>query len=76
MTGAERIRKFPKTGWRNLLARHLAALPKLPAPTEFIGYQTQTALQSAFRRRMVRVLGRAIGGEKQACGGSRSALRL
>ncbi len=48
MTRAERIRRFPKTGWRNLLARHLAALPKLPAPSEFIGYQTQTALHLPF----------------------------
>lgn len=48
MTRAERIRNFPKTGWRNLLARHLAALPKLPAPSEFIGYQTQTALHLPF----------------------------
>ena len=44
MTRAERIRNFPKTGWRNSLARHLAALTKRPAPTTFLGYQTQSAL--------------------------------
>jgi len=44
MTRAEKIRNFPKTGWRNVLARHLAALTKRPAPSEFTGYQTRTAL--------------------------------
>jgi peptidase M23-like protein len=48
MTQAERIRNFPKTGWRNDLARHLAALTKRPAPSEFIGYQTQTGLRLPF----------------------------
>jgi hypothetical protein len=48
MTRAERIRQFPKTGWRNLLARHLAGLTKHPAPSSFLDYQTQTALQLPF----------------------------
>jgi hypothetical protein len=48
MTRTERIRNFPKAGWRNLLARQLAALPKRPAHTEFLGYQTQTALHLPF----------------------------
>lgn len=48
MTRAERIRKCPKTGWRNLLARQLAGLTKRPAATEFLDYQTQTALHLPF----------------------------
>jgi len=48
MTQAEKIRKFPKTGWRNPLARHLVGLTKRPAPTEFRNYQTQTALHLPF----------------------------
>jgi murein DD-endopeptidase MepM/ murein hydrolase activator NlpD len=48
MTRAERIRNFPKTGWRNLLARHLAALNKRPAPTHFLDYETKTALHLPF----------------------------
>jgi murein DD-endopeptidase MepM/ murein hydrolase activator NlpD len=48
MTRAERIRNFPKTGWRNLLARHLAALTKQPAPTNFLDYETKTALHLPF----------------------------
>jgi hypothetical protein len=48
MTRAERVRNFPKTGWRNDLARRLAALTKRPAPSEFIGYQTQTGLHLPF----------------------------
>jgi hypothetical protein len=48
MTRAERIRNFPKTGWHNLLARHLMALTKRPAATQFIGYPTQTVLHLLF----------------------------
>lgn len=48
MTRAERIRRFPKTGWRNLLVRHLVGLTKRPGPTEFQNYQTQTALHLPF----------------------------
>ena len=48
MTRAETIRKFPKSGWRNLLARHLAGMTKRPAPTEFLEYQTQTTLHLPF----------------------------
>jgi len=48
MTRAERIRRFPKTGWRNLLARHLVALSKRPVRTEFLHYHTQTALHLPF----------------------------
>jgi|HubBroStandDraft_6_1064221.scaffolds.fasta_scaffold09171_4 hypothetical protein len=48
MTRAERIRNFPKTGWRNDLARRLAALTRRPAPSELIGYQTQTGLHLPF----------------------------
>jgi murein DD-endopeptidase MepM/ murein hydrolase activator NlpD len=48
MTSAERIRTFPKTGWRNLLARHLAALSKRPAASSFLDYQTKTALHLPF----------------------------
>jgi hypothetical protein len=48
MTRAETIRNFPKTGWRNVLARHLAALTKRAAPSEFLRYQTQTALYLPF----------------------------
>ncbi|MFY9950647.1 MAG: M23 family metallopeptidase [Candidatus Sulfotelmatobacter sp.] len=48
MTRAETIRKFPKSGWRNLLARHLAGMTKRPAPTQFLEYQTQTTLHLPF----------------------------
>jgi hypothetical protein len=48
MTRAERIRNFPKTGWRNVLARHLAGLTTRPAHTTFFGYQTKTALHLPF----------------------------
>ncbi|MGA7217707.1 MAG: M23 family metallopeptidase [Candidatus Sulfotelmatobacter sp.] len=48
MTRAERIRRLPKTGWGNRLARHLAVLGKQPAPTAFFRYQTQTALHLPF----------------------------
>ncbi len=48
MTRAEKIRNFPKTGWRNLTARHLAALTKHPAPSEFLTYQSQTVLYLPF----------------------------
>lgn len=48
MTRAERIRNFPKTGWRNLLARHAALLTKRPAPTDFLDYQTKTTLYLPF----------------------------
>jgi hypothetical protein len=48
MTRTERICKFPKTGWRNLLARHLSGLSKRPAATEFLDYRTQTALHLPF----------------------------
>jgi hypothetical protein len=48
MTRAERIRGFPKTGWRNLLARHLSGLSKRPAATDFLDYQTQTMLRLPF----------------------------
>lgn len=48
MTRAERIRKFPKTGWRNLLARHLAGLARRQGPTQFNLYRTQTALHLPF----------------------------
>ena len=48
MTRAERIRRFPKAGWRNLLARYLAALPRHAARTSFLDYQTKTALHLPF----------------------------
>ncbi|MGA8270628.1 MAG: M23 family metallopeptidase [Candidatus Sulfotelmatobacter sp.] len=48
MTRAERIRRFPKAGWRNLLARHLATITKTPARTEFLHYQTKTTLRLPF----------------------------
>ncbi|HVI09694.1 MAG TPA: M23 family metallopeptidase [Candidatus Binatia bacterium] len=48
MTRAERIRRFPKTGWRNLLARHLAALKTTPAPSKFLDYQAKTTFSLPF----------------------------
>ena len=48
MTRAERIRRAPKTGWRNLLTRHLVGLTKRSAPTEFLDYKTQAALHLPF----------------------------
>jgi len=48
MTRAEKIRKLPKTGWRNLVARHLAALGKRPSVTPFFRYETQTTLHLPF----------------------------
>jgi peptidase M23-like protein len=48
MTRTERIRRFPKAGWRNLLARHMVGLIKRPVQTEFLNYQTQTALHLPF----------------------------
>ncbi|HUO26396.1 MAG TPA: M23 family metallopeptidase [Candidatus Aquilonibacter sp.] len=48
MTRAERIRNFPKTGWRNFLARQLASLSRHPAPSAFLDYQTKTALHLPF----------------------------
>jgi murein DD-endopeptidase MepM/ murein hydrolase activator NlpD len=48
MTRAERIRAFPKAGWRNQLTRHLIAISKHPAPTPFLDYQTKTALHLPF----------------------------
>jgi hypothetical protein len=48
LTRAERIRSFPKTGWRNLLARHVGALRQRPAATDFLGYQTKTPLRLPF----------------------------
>ncbi len=48
MTRAERIRNFPKAGWRNLLARNLMAIGKQPARTEFLAYPTRTALHLPF----------------------------
>jgi Peptidase family M23 len=48
MTRVERIRGFPKIGWHNLLARYLIGISKRAAPTEFLDYQTQTALHLPF----------------------------
>jgi murein DD-endopeptidase MepM/ murein hydrolase activator NlpD len=48
MTRAERIRNFPKTGWRNVLARRLAAVARRPATTSFFDYHTQTSLHLPF----------------------------
>lgn len=48
MRRAERIRKFPKTGWRNLLARHLMTFGKHPAATQFADYRTHAALRLPF----------------------------
>ncbi len=48
MSRAERIRRAPKTGWRNLLARHLVGITKRPAPTEFRDHPTRTALYLPF----------------------------
>ncbi len=48
MTRAERIRSFPKTGWRNQLARRLNALKKHPAASNFLSYQPRTRLQLPF----------------------------
>jgi murein DD-endopeptidase MepM/ murein hydrolase activator NlpD len=45
---AERIRRAPKNGWRNLLTRHLVGLPKRPAATGFLDYQPQTTLRLPF----------------------------
>jgi hypothetical protein len=48
MTRPERIRRFPKTGWRNLLVRHLRAVVRRPALTEFLDYETHTTLHLPF----------------------------
>jgi hypothetical protein len=48
MNRAETIRNFPKTGWRNLIARHLAALGQHPAKSDFLDYDTQTQLLLPF----------------------------
>ena len=48
MTHAQTIRNFPKTGWRNRLARRLNALKVRPALSNFLDYQTYTALQLPF----------------------------
>jgi len=48
MTRSEKLRKFPKTGWRNFLARQSLGLTKRPAPSQFLSYQTQTTLHLPF----------------------------
>jgi murein DD-endopeptidase MepM/ murein hydrolase activator NlpD len=48
MTSRRRIQDFPKTGWRNRLARSLLSLKKRPAATQYLDYQTQTALSLPF----------------------------
>jgi murein DD-endopeptidase MepM/ murein hydrolase activator NlpD len=48
MRQAERVRNFPKTGWRNLLVRHVAGIAKQPAGSAFLTYQTQTGLHLPF----------------------------
>lgn len=48
MTRAEMIRRLPKTGWRNRMARLLFSLHKQSAPTLFAAYQTKTRLRLPF----------------------------
>ena len=48
MTGAQAIRRFPKTGWRNRFARWALSLKKRPAATSYLNYQTQTMLTLPF----------------------------
>lgn len=48
MKKVEGIGKVSKTGWRNLLGRHLMTLGKHPAPTQFADYRTHTVLHLPF----------------------------
>jgi len=48
MTGAQAIRRFPKTGWRNRLARWMLSVKRRPAATSYLNYQTQTMLKLPF----------------------------
>jgi len=48
MTRAEAIRRFPKTGWPNRMARWMLCVKRQPAATSYLNYQTQTMLKLPF----------------------------
>jgi len=42
------LRRFPRTGWQNRLARYFYSLRHRPAPSRFLDYETKTRLRLPF----------------------------